>query len=101
MIKHSVIFKLKNTIDPTQQGSFFSAAGQLSAIPGVLNFEIHLQVSPKNNYEYGISMEFASQSDYDQYNNHPAHQAFIEKYWLTCVAEFLEIDYEPFQHPTV
>ncbi len=100
MIKHSVIFKLKNTIDPAQQNSFFGAAEQLSNIPGVLNFEMHLKVSAKNHYEYGISMEFASQNDYDQYNNHPAHQAFIEKYWLTCVDEFLEIDYKPFHAPS-
>jgi hypothetical protein len=41
-------------------------------------------------------MEFKTQEDYDTYSNHPMHQEFIQKNWLPCVEDFLEIDYVPF-----
>ena len=40
-------------------------------------------------------MEFATNEQYQQYNHHPAHVAFINEQWIPCVADFLEIDYEP------
>jgi stress responsive alpha/beta barrel protein len=53
------------------------------------------EVSPKNGFRYGISMEFASQAAYDAYNAHPDHVRFVEERWLNEVADFLEIDYAP------
>jgi hypothetical protein len=40
------------------------AAEKLSSISGVLNFKQLKQVSKKNSFEYGISMEFNSEEDY-------------------------------------
>ncbi len=51
------------------------------------------EVSPKNGYRYGISMEFADQAAYTAYNEHPDHVAFVQGRWLPEVADFLEIDY--------
>ena len=66
-----------------------------AAIPGVEKFERLRQVSPKNGYAFGFSMEFADQAAYDGYNRHPDHVAFVEGRWIPEVAEFLEIDYAP------
>jgi hypothetical protein len=41
-------------------------------------------------------MVFASQALYNQYNQHPVHQAFIEQHWLQAVSEFMEIDFTPY-----
>jgi hypothetical protein len=38
-------------------------------------------------------MYFESQTDYDAYNDHPDHVAFVEQAWIPTVAEFLELDY--------
>lgn len=38
-------------------------------------------------------MEFATQTDYDRYNNHPDHVNFVRDVWMNEVAEFREIDY--------
>ena len=95
MIRHSVIFKLKVPQNSVEEKFFLDAARKLSLIPGVQQFESLKQTDKKNNFDYGLSMEFASQQLYDAYSNHPEHIQFIEKYWLKYVEDFLEIDYEP------
>ena len=57
--------------------------------------EVLREVSPKNGYRFGISMEFADQAAYDAYNSHPDHVRFVETRWLPEVSDFLEIDYAP------
>jgi hypothetical protein len=51
------------------------------------------QVSAKNGFMFGFSMEFADQAAYDIYNNHPIHVAFVRDRWKTEVSDFMEIDY--------
>jgi hypothetical protein len=65
----------------------------LREIPGVEAFEILRQVGEKNEFDYGISMEFADRAAYEGYNAHPSHVQFVEERWLPEVADFLEIDY--------
>ena len=73
--------------------SFLAANRALKNIPGVEAFELLRQVSPKNDFTFGISMEFADDAAYQGYNNHPAHVAFVRDRWLPEVAAFMEIDY--------
>ena len=94
MVRHSVIFAFKQTVDSTQQENFFNAAQKLAAIPGVRNFELLKQTSKKNKFDFGISMEFDDHRLYEQYNHHKDHQLFIQQYWLKNVEDFLETDYE-------
>ena len=95
MIQHSVIFTLKHPKGSAEELSFLNAAKALISIPGVGNFQCLKQVSPKNKFEYGLTMEFANQKTYDEYSVHPDHSRFIEQFWLKDVQDFLEIDYEP------
>ena len=94
MIRHSVIFKLKYAEGSAETKAFLEAAAKLENIPGVQQFEMLKQVSKKNKFDFGISMEFASQELYDGYSRHPDHELFLEKYWQKGVVEFLEIDYQ-------
>lgn len=94
MIRHSVILKLNDSIHPDEKQAFFDAVGKLSSIPNVQKFEVLKQISPKNKFEYGISMEFDNQEQYDAYSNHPDHVAFVQKFWMSNVEDFLEIDYQ-------
>jgi heme-degrading monooxygenase HmoA len=93
-IRHSVIFKLKHPKGSSEERDFFNAAKKLAAIPGVEKFECLKQVSKKNKFEFGISMEFASQQLYHQYSNHPEHTAFVQQRWMKEVEDFMEIDFE-------
>jgi heme-degrading monooxygenase HmoA len=96
MIQHSVIFKLKYPKNSTDETTFLDAAKALVSIPGVLNFQCLKQISPKNNFDYGLTMEFESQQTYDAYSNHPDHTRFVQEFWMRDVEDFLEIDYAPF-----
>ena len=89
-IRHTVAFRLKDSAD---EGDFLAAAARLAAIPGVEEFEILRETSPKNDYSFGISMEFAGREAYEGYNEHPDHVRFVQERWLLEVEEFLEIDY--------
>jgi heme-degrading monooxygenase HmoA len=97
MIRHSVILKLKPSVTPEQKVAFFEAVDSLKSIEGVNKFEVLRQTSPKNLFEYGISMEFETQQGYDTYSNHPEHVAFVQNFWIPNVEDFLEIDYEYFK----
>ena len=93
-IRHMVVFKLKHPKGSAEEKDFLIAIKKLAAIPGVEKLECMKQVSKKNKFDYGLSMEFASQQAYDQYNNHPDHVAFVQNRWAKEVEDFLEIDFE-------
>ena len=94
MIRHTVVFRLKHPANSTQETAFLKAAEILAAIPGVEKFEQLKQVSRKNDYRFGFSMEFADQAAYTRYDTHPDHVAFVRDRWHPEVEAFMEIDYE-------
>ncbi len=95
MIRHTVAFRLKHAAGSAEEKDFLAAGQKLAAIPGVENFEALRQTSQKNSFTFGFSMEFAGPAQYQAYNEHPVHVAFVEGRWIPEVEEFLEIDYEP------
>jgi hypothetical protein len=96
MIRHTVAFKLKHSNGSQAEIDFLQAARKLESIATVKKFECLRQVSKKNNYDFGLSMEVASQENYQIYNDHPDHVYFVQTRWIPEVSEFMEIDYEPF-----
>jgi hypothetical protein len=96
MIRHTVVFRLKHEPGSVAERDFLQAAGELAGIEGVKHFECLRQTSPKNRFRFGLSMEFDDAAAYAHYSDHPDHTAFVQNRWIPEVAEFLEIDYEPF-----
>ncbi len=94
-IRHSVVFALVHPEGSAEERDFLDAAERLATIPGVESFELLAEVSPKNGYRFGISMEFANRATYARYNEHPDHVRFVQQRWLSEVNEFLELDYAP------
>jgi hypothetical protein len=92
-IRHTVSFALNHAPGSPEEADFLTAATSLGAIPGVEAFEVVREVSPKNAFAFGISMEFADQAAYTAYNEHPEHVRFVQERWLPEVADFLEVDY--------
>jgi hypothetical protein len=92
-IRHTVTFALVHHEDSAEERDFLEAAERLAAIPGVEAFELLAEVSPKNGYRFGISMEFADRAAYERYNEHPDHVRFVQERWLSEVGDFLELDY--------
>ena len=96
-IKHMVIFNLVHGKDSSEAEKFLTD-GQtlLTSIPVVKEFEVLRQVSRKNDYDFGFSMVFDNEADYEAYNTHPIHQSFVADRWKTEVSRFLEIDFKAF-----
>ncbi|WEK52338.1 MAG: Dabb family protein [Candidatus Kaistia colombiensis] len=95
MIRHTVVFRLKHARGSEAERHFLAKARGLASIPGVEKFEQLRQVSAKNDYDFGFSMEFADQAAYSGYNDHPDHVAFVRDRWVPEVDSFLEVDYVP------
>jgi hypothetical protein len=93
-IRHTVVFKLKHPKGSAEEQDFFKALMKLADIPGVEKFECMKQISKKNSYDYGLSMEFADQKAYNNYNNNQQHVTFVQYRWLKEVESFMEIDFE-------
>ena len=64
MIRHTVVFRLKHPKGSAEEKAFLAAADVLAKIPGVEKFEKLRQVSAKNGYAYGFSMEFTDEAAY-------------------------------------
>ena len=92
-IRHTVVFTLIHGEGSVEEHDFLEAAEHLATIPDVEAFELLAEVSPKNGYRFGISMEFADRPAYERYNEHPDHVRFVQERWLSEVREFLELDY--------
>jgi heme-degrading monooxygenase HmoA len=93
-IRHSVVFRLHHDEGSQAEADFLRALAALEPIPGVEAFELLREVSPKNDYRFALSMEFADRAAYEGYNAHPDHVAFVEGRWVPEVAAFLEVDGE-------
>jgi len=93
-ITHSVYFRLKHRAGSIKEKEFIESCQRiLSPIPGVEAFRVLRQTSAKNNFDFGLTMDFGSQSAYDAYNNHPDHVEFVRGIWIPNVEDFMEIDY--------
>lgn len=94
-IQHMVIFDLRHEKGSEAEAKFLADGKRiLTHIPVVRDFRVLNQVSLKNDYHFGFSMFFANRADYETYNNHPDHVAFVENRWKKEVTRFLEIDFK-------
>ena len=91
-VRHAVVFTLTHAEGSAEEADFLDAIARLEAIPGVEAFELMREVSPKNDYRFGLTMEFADRSAYSAYNEHPEHVTFVQRRWDAEVTSFLEID---------
>jgi len=93
-IRHSVAFSLKHPPGSDAESDFLQANAALAAVPGVEAFELMRETSPKNDFAFALTMEFADRDAYEAYNEHPDHVRFVRERWEREVADFLEIDTE-------
>lgn len=96
-MEHTVTFRLKHPVGSKKEADFLSAAEELAGIPGVKDFRIRRQVSPKNSHTFGLSIHFDSDEDFRAYSNHPLHDAFVQEHWIPEVEDFQESDFEVMQ----
>lgn len=96
MIRHTVAFHLHHPESSPAEAAFLDDGRRtLAAIPGVEDFEVSRQVSPKSAHRFQFAMTFADQDAYDAYDAHPEHVRFVEARWKVEVAGFDELDLLP------
>jgi len=94
MIQHTVVFRLAHADGSAAEAEFLDGArATLAAIPGVMNFMVNRQVSPKSDLRHQFSMEFADEAAFAAYDAHPEHVRFVAERWMGEVAEFQEYDF--------
>lgn len=97
MIRHTVAFTLVHAPDSVEERDFLtSGPALLAAIPGVQDFTVSRQVSPKSGYRFQFAMTFADEAAYASYNDHPDHEHFVATRWASEVADFEELDFTPY-----
>jgi hypothetical protein len=94
-IRHTVAFTLRHDDGSPETASFLEAVAGLAAIEGVEELQVLSEVSPKNDYRFGVTMEFASRASYEAYNASPEHVEFVRDRWDAEVGDFIEIDFAP------
>lgn len=93
-IEHTVVFRLVHGVgSPGEQDFLRTGRAVLAAIPGVEDFAVKRQVSPKSDLTWQFSMRFADRGAYDGYDAHPDHRDFVATRWSTEVAAFQEYDF--------
>lgn len=93
-IIHSVIFNLKHEKDSPEEKLFFEKSRNvLENTPYAKDFKVFFEVSKKNEYDYGFSMAFDSEEDYNRYSfEYEPHREYVNEVWLKEVTDFFEID---------
>ena len=95
MIRHAALFRLNHPAGSPEEAAFLRALAALASIPGVTGFEIAREVSPKNPFDFAVSMAFADAAAYQAYNDHPRHVDFVANQWVPEVSDFMEHDTVP------
>jgi len=93
IITHTVFFKLKHPKGSEAEKEFLAQAVALKSINTVMNMTQVTEIGKKNDFDWGLTMQFKNQADYDAYSNHPDHVAFVKNIWEKEVVDFMEIDY--------
>ena len=94
MIEHTVVFRLAHDEGSAEEGEFLAAArATLTAIPGVTEFVVNRQVSPKSDFDFQFSMAFSDTAAYAAYDAHPTHVEFVRGRWIPEVSDFQEFDF--------
>jgi len=96
VIEHTVCFTLVHPEGSDAERAFLTGAREvLSAIPGVQDFVVNRQVSPKSDLRFQFAMRFADEQAYRAYDSHADHVGFVAQRWVPEVDRFQELDLAP------
>lgn len=84
MIKHFVLFQLKEEYSPEEKKTVYEAMkegfGQLASKIDVLRkLEVHRNINPREEYDIVLVAYVESKDELNVYNQHPDHLEKIEK----------------------
>lgn len=83
MIRHIVLFKLKDFVTETEKmAALYEVKKRLDSLPAQIDlirrYEAGIDVRKLSwSYDIFLAMDFDSMADLNSYTIHPAHQAFV------------------------
>jgi hypothetical protein len=93
-IQHTVSFTLVHPAGSAAEREFLDAArATLAGVPGVRDFTVNRQVSPKSGFAFQFAMRFEDEDAYRAYDAHPDHVDFVATRWVPEVDVFQELDF--------
>ncbi len=98
MFSHIVIFWTDPANPATADQLIAGAEKYLRPIPGVLQFHVGRMVSSHRpvvdqSYQVALNLVFANQQAQDEYQTHPAHIEFVEKFGNPLVKKIIVYDF--------
>jgi len=99
MFSHAVIFWTQPGNARAAEELISGANKLLKDIPGVLQFHIGKMVPShrpvvEQSYQVGLNLIFTNKTAQDDYQAHPLHVEFVEKYVKPLVAKVVVYDFE-------
>lgn len=96
MVKHMIIWKLKDGIDKAATKTAIKAEleGLVGKIDGLLSMKIEIDGYPCSAGDLLMDSSFESKAALDAYQAHPAHQAIANELVRPNVETRLSFDYE-------
>lgn len=99
MFSHVVVF-WTDPKNPNAADELLAAAKkELQGLPGIMMFHAGKMVGStrpvvEQSYQVALNMTFATAKAQDDYQVHPKHVAFVEKYVKTLVTKVIIYDFE-------
>ena len=96
MIQHTVAFRLVHPAGSAEEAEFLGTARTtLTGVPGVRDFTVSRQVSPKSPLTFQFSMVFGADAAFAADDAHPDPRGWVAPRGVPEVAEFQELDLVP------
>ena len=94
MLQHIVLFKTNPGLAPEIFDRIIAdALQQLTTIPGVINLRAGTPLDESVGWDIGLSMEFASREELEEYRKHPIHIAYVQENLDENVLERKALDF--------
>lgn len=96
MLRHVVLLRFDDETSPADRDAFRAALEALpDQIPEIADYRVGFDAGlADTNHEFAIVGDFASVDDYLVYRDHPAHEAFKEKFLVPFVSVRAAVQYE-------
>ena len=94
MIMHTHVFSLRYPSGSAEEKAFLAEAHNIAGFYGVKNFKVWRQIASQTQGEFGISMEFDTKEEFEEYMKDRPHLDFAFARWFPAITVSQDITFE-------
>ncbi len=94
MIRHIVMFNLKDTLSDMQEKDILREAKNLGRIANVKNLIVGKNIERQSNYNYLLCVDFDNLQELKAYQVHPNHIDYTKKKFKPSLSDKMVIDFD-------